>query len=155
MSGIRLIPSYDLGSDEGYWNYFHSPYKRELAERILRLVLADMYGIGTAGDALAPEPAEITLSEDKTYITIRFDNVGEGLKANGEGGEVSGFTLGKLSKLTAVKAEIISKDTVKVYVPEKTTPNAVGYAIEKHIKKGAADLCSSFDVPALAFHKSL
>ncbi len=151
--GVRLIPSYDLGADEGYFNYFHSPYKRELAERILKLALADLYGVGTVDEALAPEIAESTLSADKTYYTVRFNNVGEGLTTSDGGTEVYGFAIGKVNKLTAVRAEIVSKDTVKLYLPERAALNGIGYAVENHVNKETANLCNSYGIPALAFYK--
>ena len=152
MTGVRLIPSYDLGAKEGYFNYFHSPYKKELGERVAKLILADLYGIGTAEDALAPEPAEIKLSDDKTYFTVKFANVGEGLKSTGEDNKVAGFAVGKIAKLTKVEAEIISSDTVKVYVPSGTNVTAIGYAAITHVTSEDVQLYNSNDIPALAFY---
>ena len=155
MSGVRLIPSYDLGSDEGHYNYMHSKYKEPLAERIVNLALADLYGIGKADDALAPEPVEVTLSDDKTYVTVKFKNVGEGLVSKSGDNKFGGFAIGLVTKLTPAEAEIISTDTVKVYVPEGAKLSGIGYACIAHIKKGDAQLYNSNDLPALAFYQSL
>lgn len=153
MTGIRLIPSYDLGAEEGDPNHFHSPYKKELAERIVPLILADLYGMGDINDALAPEPVEITLSEDKTYFTVRFENVGEGLVSTSGDNTVAGFAVGKLAKLTPAEAEIISKDTVKVYVPKGAGSLGIGYAAITHVTDETVQLYNSNGIPALAFYK--
>ena len=152
MTGIRLIPSYDLGSKEGYSNYFHSPYKKELAQRIAAIILAEQYGKGVLEDTLAPEPVEIKLSDDKTYFTVKFKNVGEGLKSTSGDNKVSGFAVGKIAKLTAAEAEIISADTVKVYVPEGANTSGIGYAAITHVTSDTVQLYNSHDIPALAFY---
>ncbi len=159
MTGVRLIPSYDLGANEGYWNYMHSPKKKELANRIADLALADQYGIGSADAALAPEPETVTLSADKTYVTIKFKNVGTGLKSSTGENTFAGFTLGQINlpkKYVAVSGEIISEDTVRVNIPEETTKlTGIGYACQPHITKENCQLYNSNDLPALAFYYSL
>ena len=153
MTGVRIIPSYDLGADEGDMNYMHSPKKKALANRVADLALADQYGIGSADDALAPEPVEITVSEDKTYATVKFKNVGDGLVSTSGDNKVSGFAVGKLVKLTKAEAEIISEDTVKVYLPGSS---AVGlaYACFAHVTAEDVQLYNSNGLPAVAFFKT-
>lgn len=155
MTGVRLIPSYDLGSEEGDPNYMHPPYKKELADRIAALALADMYGIGSADDALAPEFEEITISEDKTYVTVKFSRVGEGLISSKGDNVVSGFIIGTLGKQHAAEAEIISKDTVKVYVPSGAKLSGVGFMSVAHMTKGEPLLFNSNGLPALAFYRAI
>ncbi len=158
MTGVRLIPSYDLGAKEGYWNYMHSPRKKELANRIAKLALADLYGIGSADDALAPEPEDVTLSADKTYVTIKFKNVGEGLVSKSGDNKFSGFGLGQLTKIKnfeAVEGEIISSDTVRVNIPEGTKLTGIGYACTAHVTEENTQLYNSNGLPALAFYYTL
>ncbi|MBO4868836.1 MAG: hypothetical protein J5585_03910 [Clostridia bacterium] len=154
MENTRIIPSYDLGGDDKDPNYMHSPKKKALGDRIANLVLADLYGIGSADDALAPEPVEIKLSDDKTYATVRFKNVGEGLVSKGGEGKFNGFEAGKITKLTAVEAEIISKDTVKVYLPSGSL-TGIAYACAPHVAANDVQLYNSNGLPAVAFYMYL
>ena len=155
MTGMKLIPTYDIGSDENDPNYMHSPYKEALAKRIANLALAEFYGKGSVEEAMAPEPEEIVVSDDKTYVTVRFKYVGEGLRSLTGDSRFAGFAFGAVTDLTEAEAEIISKDTVKVYVPEGVKLTGIGYACITHLEKGVgAQLYSSNDLPALAFYKS-
>ena len=160
MTGIRLIPSYDLGADEGYGNYAHSPYKDLLAKRVAKLVLADIYGIGTADAALAPEPVEVTTvssTTSKKVINVRFTNVGTGLTTTDNSTTVTGFTYGRNASPksnTAVSAAIISKDTVQITVSRysvSTYFKYIGYACKNNVPKTDAKLINSYGIPALAF----
>ena len=159
MSGVRLIPSYDLGAREGYANFLHSPYKKELAERVADLVLAEIYGVGSVDAALAPEPEKITVvssTEDQKVIEIKFKNVGDGLRSSGGSDTVTGFAYGRTiqpNSLTATTGKIISSDTVQLTVSAKCT--YVGYANISHVEKGTAQLYNSYGLPALAFHLSV
>lgn len=154
MENTRIIPSYDLGGEDSDPNFMHSPKKKALGNRVADLVLADLYGIGSADDALAPEPIEIKLSDDKTYATVKFKNVGEGLVSKGGDGRFNGFEVGKITKLTAVEAEIISKDTVKVYLPEGNY-TGIAYACAVHIAANDAQLYNSNGLPVIAFFANL
>ena len=155
MTGVRLIPSYDLGSDENDPNFMHSPYKKELAERIARAVLADLYGADGAKKTYPPEIVSATLSDDKTYFTVKFKNVGDGLISDSGDGKVDGFGVGTVTKLVPAEAEIISADTVKVTVPEKAKLSGIGYAASPHVEKESSHLRSSYGMPALAFYKAV
>ena len=155
MTGVRLIPSYDLGSDENDPNFMHSPYKKELAERIAQAVLADLYGADGAEKTYPPEIVSATLSDDKTYFTVKFKNVGDGLISDSGDGKVDGFGVGTVTKLIPAEAEIISADTVKVTVPEKAKLSGIGYAASPHVEKDSSHLRSSYGMPALAFYKAV
>ena len=160
MTGIRLIPSYDLGADEGYGNYAHSPYKDLLAARVAKLALADIYGIGTADAALAPEPVEVTIvssTTSKRVINVRFTNVGTGLTTTNNSTTVTGFTYGRNASpksCTAVSATIISTDTVQITVNRtsvSTYCKYIGYACKNNVPKTDVRLINSYGIPALAF----
>ena len=160
MTGIRLVPSYDLGADEGYGNYAHSPYKEELADRVAKLALADIYGIGTADEALAPEPVSVTVvnsSSSSRTINVKFKNVGDGLTTTNNSTTVKGFTYGRNASpksCTAVSATIISNDTVQMTVSRNyvsTYCKYIGYACKNNVPKTDAKLINSYGIPALAF----
>lgn len=158
MEGVRLIPSYDLGAMEGYWNYMHSPKKKELANRVADLALAEQYGIGSVNDALAPEPETVTLSADKTYVTVKFKNVGTGLVSYTGDNTFAGFTFGQInlpSKHAAATGEIISEDTVRINIPEGIKLTGIGYACQPHVTKADCQLFNSNGLPSLAFYYTL
>ena len=146
-----IVASYDLRAPDGYSDFMHSPKKEELASRISSLALAREYGIGNEAEHLSPTPAEITLSDDKTTVTVRFDNVGDGLMSESEDSTVRGFFVGKASKLKAAEAEIVSADTVIVKVPEGAATTVIAYAADLVINEENTQLYNGYDLPALAF----
>ena len=163
MTNIRLVPSYDLGAEEGYnrsGGFLHPPYKKELGERVADLVLADIYGLGSLEAQLAPEPVEVKIistdNGEKT-INIKFKNVGEGLVATDGGDTVTGFVSGRSATPdpTAIKemtGKIISPDTVQVVVPGTAKTVNIGYASMANIKKTSIKLVNSYGMPVLAFY---
>lgn len=160
MNGVRLIPAYDLGADEGYSNYLHSPYKKELGDRVADLVLAEIYGKGALEAALAPEPETISVARqgDNKVVTVKFKNAGEGLKASNGSDSVGGFVYGRTKQpgnyaITQVSAKIISKDTVQITVPSKTI--YIGCACKVNVPKTDVRLVNSYGLPATAFYLPL
>lgn len=165
MAGVRLIPSFDLGSKSTDREGAHSPYKKELADRIADLVLADIYGIGSADKALAPEPESVTVvssSADEKVIDIKFKNTGSGLVSLSKTDVVSGFACGETEHpyddvLTEVSGKITSADTVRVTVPGDA--EYIGYACMKRTATEndvlKTQLYSSNNLPALAFYLEL
>ncbi|MBQ7698870.1 MAG: hypothetical protein IJT49_00840 [Clostridia bacterium] len=161
MKAVRLISSYDLGADEGYGNYLHSPYKQELAERIADLVLAEMYNIGDLKKAQIPEPEEITVvssESSKMVINVKFKNVGDGLKTTNGSDTFAGFSYGRSSvpsAITDVEGKIISEDTVQITVERNkvsTFCKYIGYACQAHIAKDTVKIVNSYGMPVLAFY---
>ena len=163
MDGVRLVASYDLGADEGYnrsGGFLHSPYKKELGERVADLVLADIYGIGSLEAQLPPEPVEVkvvsTENGEKT-INIKFKNVGEGLVATDGGDTVTGFLSSRSDTpsptyIKETTGKIISADTVQIVVPGTAKAVNVGYACMANIKKTSVKLVNSYGMPVLAFY---
>ena len=160
MEGVRLIASYDLGPVEGYGNFLHPPYKKELGERIADLALSEIYGIGPAEKALSPEPVEVKIiSTDNSgkIINVKFKNVGEGLTATDGGDTVVGFITGRSQTPTGgsvkeLTGKIISPDTVQLTVSGTARNVYVGYACTVHIAKTDVKLVNSYGLPALAFY---
>ena len=164
MSGIRLIPSYDIGSKSTDPDGAHSPYKKELADRIVNIALADLYGIGKAEDALAPEPSDIKVissTGEEKEIEIKFKYTGGGLTSLSKTDKVSGFVYGSTEHpydegSTAVSGTIVSADTVRMTVPAGC--GYIGYACEQRtVLKDVptAQLYNSNGLPALAFYLEL
>ena len=164
MSGVRLIPSYDIGSKTTDPDGAHSPYKKELSDRISSLALADLYGVGKADDALAPEPDKITVvssTAQEKVIDIKFKYAGDGLVSLSGSDTVSGFMSGKsvhpyLNEKNTVSGKIISKDTVRVTVPANCL--YIGYASAYRTMKDdvpVMQLYNSNGLPALAFYLEL
>ena len=165
MSSMRLIPSYDIGSKSTDPDGAHSPYKQELAARITDLALAELYGIGNAADALAPEPEQITVvstTDKEKVVEIKFANVGEGLTSLSGTSEASGFVYGKTvhpytyGNKTAT-GQIISADTVRVTVSADC--KYIGYACMQLTATSddvlIPQLYNSFNLPPLAFYLEL
>ncbi len=156
MTGIRLIPSYDLGSEEGCANYLHPARKKDLGYRVADLILADMYGKGSAEAALAPEPVSVKVvsrSNDQKTVEIKFTNVGDGLVSETGGKTFNGCVYGlnsDCSSVTKVSGKITSKDTVQITVSGKAT--YAGYACAAHVADGDVQLINSYGLPALAFY---
>lgn len=157
MNGVRLIPAYDLGSDEGDANYLHSPYKKELANRVADLILADIYSVGQTEKAFAPEPLSITVtgtSGSQKTIEIKFKNTGNGLKTTDGSDTFSGFVSGRTSlpiyNTADVTGKIISKDTVRITVASNM--KYIGLACRAHVAKTDAKLVNSYGLPAPAFY---
>jgi sialate O-acetylesterase len=155
MDNENLLPSYDLRSPDYYFDYMHSPKKEETADRVADLVLAKEYGIGDKNDFLAPMPEKITLSEDKTTVTVKFKNVRDGLVSKSGTESVNGFYVGTEKKLKAAEAEIVSKDTVLVHVPEDAETEKIAYAFDVVINEQNTQLYNSGNMPALAFWQDL
>ena len=156
MGNENLIASYDLGSPPTYFDFIHSPKKKELAERIGNLALAKEYGIGNKDDYLSPTPETVTLSEDKTTVTIKFKNVGDGLVSKSGTASVKGFALGKqYAKKVDAEAEIVSADTVVIKVPEGANTSYVSYGFTLAMDDTNAQLYTSNGLPALAFNFKL
>ncbi len=155
MGNENILPSYDLRSPDAYFDYIHSPKKEQLANRVADLVLAKEYGIGDKNDFLAPAPAEITLSDDKKTVTVKFSNVCEGLVSKSGNTSVNGFYVGTENMMKAAEAEIISSDTVLVHVPEGGNTKKIAYAFDTVINEENAQLYNSKDMPALAFWQDL
>ena len=166
FDATKVIPNYtvtasmDLGPDETYHDWAHSPRKLELAERLAALVLAKEYGIGRVTDAQCPSPVSATLNADRTQIIVEFTDVGAGLIVSGHtpadsyGMEVAGFFIGDYDHRTPVRATIVTRHSCMVEIPADLDPAAlthVGYAYAAHVTPETANLRGGNNLPALAF----
>lgn len=154
---MTLTVDMDLGADEDYNDWAHSPRKLELAERVAKLALAKEYGVGSIQNVISPRPIFASLSEDKSEITISFTDVGSGLIVSGQdprmsvGLEVCGFTVGPCENRMAAKAVITSRSEVTVKVPEGADTSCVGYAFSVRVLRESADLYNGNNLPCPSF----
>ena len=155
---MTLTVDMDLGADEDYHDWAHSPRKQELAERVAKLVLAKEYGVGSLQNAVSPRPIYATLSEDKTEIYVDFTDVGTGLIVRGQdprmsvGLEVLGFSVGTYETRKDAKATLTSRGRVTVSVPEGADTSQVNYAFAIRIHPDEnASLYNGNNLPAPAF----
>lgn len=157
ISNMTLTVDMDLGADEDYHDWAHSPRKLELAERVAKLALANEYGVGRLADAVSPRPIGATLSEDKTEIYIDFTDVGSGLIVSGQdprmsvGLDVCGFSVGTYENRISATAKITSRSQVTVTVPGGADTSCVGYAFSLRVSRDTADLYNGNNLPCPAF----
>jgi len=152
-----MIVSMDLGAPAGYGDWAHSPFKAELGRRMAKVILAKEYGKGDESLASSPTPVSVTLSADKTQITVEFANVGDGLAVLGStpaqsvGKTVAGFSIGVYGKQTQVTATITGQNTVVIDVPAGVSPTTVNYAYFLTVTTENATLRGGLGLPAPAF----
>ena len=165
-----LTVDMDLGSPAGYPDFAHSPFKKELSDRLAKLVLAREYGIGQEEECSSPHPIMASFSKDKKQIFVEFKNVSAGLtvknhtSAESYGIEVNGFSVGDYDHRVAAHAVITNQNTVTVDIPSEVltavsaSPEAVeilmgyiNYAYLVHITPDNANLCGGNFLPVPAF----
>ena len=152
-----MVVSMDHGAPVDYADWAHSPYKYQVGLRLANAALVNEYEQGQAEYMISPMPVEITLSEDQTKITVKFQNVADGLILFGKtleesiGQKIEGFSVGSYERRTAATATITSKDTVVVDVPQGVTPSYVNYAYFVTISTDKANLYASSNLPTPCF----
>ena len=150
---IFQVQSGDLWADKTYWNSLHPNCKYEQALRAAKIACA-FNGEGgiTLDNASGPIVESVTYSEDAKSATIRYKNVGDGLKTIDGSDEVRGFT--SLTVTGTIMGEITGTitgpDTVEV---TSTIPmNGVAYNMKTGYFFGdQMNLCNSAGIPAGAF----
>lgn len=168
FDAVRLIPEsnltvdMDLGADEDYPDWPHSPRKLELGERLARLALAREYGVGNERDESSPWPVSASLSADKKEIRVTFHNIASGLCVTGHapadaiGMDVTGFSVGGYDHRTEAAASLVGRDTVCVTVPEGAEDlSQVNYAFFKLVDGDNANLRAGNNLPCPAFSLKL
>jgi len=149
------IQSSDLWTDKTYWNSLHPNCKYEQGERAARIACAvnNCAGI-TLSEASGPIVDKVTYSKDLKKATIKFRNVGSGLKTSDGGTTVKGFTVLAGSFVLApsynVTAKITAKDTVTVTCDMPFVGVAYN-AITTCVFGDEINLTNSSGVPAGAF----
>lgn len=139
---IYLIPTHDHGVKAIDPDTAHPRYKMPIAHRCADLMLETRYGVGS--NALAPIPCSFDYVADG--VTIKFENVAEGLTVHGS--ELLGFETVRDGKATPAKAEIIAPDTVRVYAD---SPDGVRYAFYQAVSPSIATLYGGSGIPCPTF----
>ena len=132
-------------NDVGEANDIHPKNKRTPAERLALWALANDYG----RQILFSSPLFKDSSIQGSDIVVTFDHAGAGLKAK-DGGPLKRFEIaGEDRKWFWAKADITSKDTVRVHSEDVPKPVAVRYAWAANPE--GANLVNSGDLPASVF----
>ncbi|MBQ8576816.1 MAG: hypothetical protein IJ449_02445 [Clostridia bacterium] len=136
----HLTVARDLGSDDGYPDFAHSPHKYELSCRLAAQILASEYGIGDIGAAVSPHPISARYDENGGAVLVTFANVHGGLCTQ-DGSALVGFSFpdGNRGEIPA-KAEILSSDTVRVEIPAGAMTKTVHFAMGNIADTRAANL---------------
>ncbi len=157
IPNATMVAAMDLGAPAGYGDWAHSPLKYKLGLRLANAALAKDYDLLDAEEISSPSPVKVTLSQDKTKITVKFANVADGLTVLGKtpeesiGQSVAGFSVTKGNRHTLAAATIISADTVEITVPSGIEPTYVDYAYFLTVTPENATLYGSNELPAFAF----
>ena len=146
--------SSDLWADDTFYNNLHPNCKYEQGGRVAKLILAVCDKSLEMEKATGPIVESISISENGKIITVKFKNVGEGLKTIDGADVVNGFYGIKkggnqLAKVKA-KATITAYDTITVVAASSVA--GVAYNIDPENFFGVdINLCNSNDMPASAF----
>ena len=149
LSNVHLCQSSDFWKDRDYSDNLHPYTKWEQAERLAGIILADIYGIGDPEYVEGPSAESITFEDGGRTATVKFRNVGDGLRA--EGGEIKGIKIKTASSWTEPESvEIVGKDTVKITAAKAI--KSVGYNTARdNTFPEDLTLCNSEGIPCNAF----
>jgi len=129
--------------DVGEANDIHPKNKQDVGKRLALWALGTTYG----KPLVYSGPLNQAMSVQDGKIAVRFEHVGEGLKAGGEA--LKGFAIaGEDRKFVFATAQITGPDTVLVSSPEVAQPVAVRYAWAVNPD---ANLFNSAGLPASPF----
>ena len=153
------VESSDLWNDRTFWNNLHPNCKNEQGLRAAKIACAVL---GEAGirmeEASGPVIESITFSSNYKSATIKYKNVGDGLRTTDGSTTVKGFQYGRnANELTAaLSATITSSDTVTVQLTGAAARlysiTSLGYNCQTSWVFGEdINLCNSEGIPAGAF----
>lgn len=121
----------------------HPRVKTPVGERFFQAAMNMVYG-GTE-EYTAPVYKSMEIKDNAIYVT--FDHVGAGLATIDDAMNVHGFTIaGEDGVYVNAQAEIVDKDTVKVWNNRVADPKNAMYAFDNYNQ--GANLCNSADIPA-------
>lgn len=101
----------------------HPYYKKEISEKMAYAAKGLVYGLNDCYTAATVSASEIR--DGSIYVTFR--DVGDGLITDGE--SLRAFSIcGKEGVYVSAKAEIVSKDTIRIYSPSVPEPKSAAYA---------------------------
>ncbi len=118
--------------------YIHPKSKLEVGERMASAALGLVYGKSDTYTTATPKKTEI--KDSSIYVT--FENIGDTLTSNGE--VLEGFAIcGADGIYVKANAEIIDKDTVRIWSDSVKEPKSATYAY--YLTNGNANLYSSLN----------
>ena len=118
-----MTPIYDLSLAYNEMGAIHPMTKQPIGERMFRLAESLVYG--KKSPSCAPICRKAEVKDGSVFLT--FDNVGSGLQFAGE--TPRGFAVcGADGVCVPAQAELISRDTVRVFSPDVPEPAAATYA---------------------------
>ncbi len=148
------IVSSDVWPDRTFWNSLHPNCKAEQAKRGSNIALAvNGEGDMTMEKATGPIIDSITYSSDGKTATVKFKNVGDGLKTIDGDAKVKGF-LGLVGENTLSKKEVDATITGKNTVEVKASFELKGIAynaVSENFFGETINLANSEGNPAGAF----
>ncbi len=152
LSNVHICTSADLWKDKTYANNLHPYNKWEISDRMSDIMLANEYGIGDPDYVEGPVAVSCTFSADGKTATVKFKNVGDGLKAYGS--TLKGFgVITNTVFVSPLSVTITGKDTVKVTSGSKML--WVGYNTSRDMSfPETMTLCNSNNVPSAAWQFS-
>ena len=151
--GIYQVQSSDVWADKTYWNSLHPNCKYEQALRAAKIACA-VNGEGgiTLDNASGPIIESVTFSADSRTVTLKFKNVGEGLRTIDGSDTVRGFSAIAIGANVSsdLTGTIIAPDTIEVTSP--TFLHGIAYNVKTNYFFGdQLNLCNSAGIPAGAF----
>ncbi len=139
LGDTGMVVTIDIGEADD----IHPKNKQDVGKRLAIFALATTYG----KDMVYCGPLYKSMSKQDGKVVIRFDHVGDGLMAKGDG-PLRGFAIaGKDKKFVWAEAKI-EGDTVVISSPEVKDPVAVRYAWADNPN---CNLYNSADLPASPF----
>ena len=152
-NNLYQVMSSDLWNDRTYFNSLHPDCKYEQALRAAKIACAVNGEEGfTLENASGPIVESVTYSKNGKTATIKYKNVGNGLKTTDGGNTVRGFT-GLSAPHTLgehLTGTITGKDTV-VVKSDKALAGIAYNAVEWYYFGDEINLCNSAGIPAGAF----
>lgn len=136
-----MVTAMDLGDEAD----IHPKNKQEVGRRLSLEALRIVYGQKKL-DERSSFLKNVKWKDDAVYLS--FSSVAKGLKVNGN--SLKGFEVSADGKsFKWANAELVNKNTVKVFLPQIEKPVAVRYAWEENPED--ANLLNSYDLPTLPF----
>ena len=119
IGGTGMMVNIDLGEAHD----IHPKNKQEVGRRLARLALNRTYGLPEPG--CAPEFQQMSVVDDKAFLTFSMPQGAEGLKADAD---IKGFTVaGPDHRWHVAQARTLTDHSIMVSSPEVAVPIAVRY----------------------------
>lgn len=151
MSQIAIydLPLHHLKENGTSAGAIHPTNKIPVANRMVTAAMNLVYG----GEGTTSSPVFKSMVAQGNAIYVTFDLVGDGLKIGNDSKNLQGFAIaGEDGYFVNAQAEIVSKDTVKVWNNKVANPQNVTYAFTTFNMAG--NLWNSDDLAVIPFRTS-